>query len=184
MTLIVRLWHTDRMPFKGQYTSLRNYTPEEIARYAGKVKKCPRCGEVKEVISGFGLRRPYDPPNKKAYVMPRVHCRACDTKESNRRRKENNHPSDSAAARMVEWKRTYYAPKSEFRKKFLARSKSRYHFKKRMPCEVAGCEDLGERHHENYDLPLNIRWLCRRHHRESHVDGQKSCRELPKMPKS
>lgn len=33
----------------------------------------------------------------------------------------------------------------------------------RMPCEVCG-ELKSEAHHENYRMPLQIKWLCRRHH--------------------
>ena len=35
-------------------------------------------------------------------------------------------------------------------------------------CSVIGCNELGERHHSNYDEPLEIIWLCRKHHKELH----------------
>lgn len=34
-------------------------------------------------------------------------------------------------------------------------------------CEV--CEKPGEAHHDDYAQPLNIRWLCRSHHRQHHA---------------
>jgi hypothetical protein len=35
------------------------------------------------------------------------------------------------------------------------------------PCEV--CEDLKvEAHHDDYNQPYNVRWLCFKHHREHH----------------
>ena len=34
------------------------------------------------------------------------------------------------------------------------------------PCEICGAK--AEAHHDNYDKPLEIRWLCFRHHREWH----------------
>ena len=37
----------------------------------------------------------------------------------------------------------------------------------REPCEVCG-KDKAEAHHENYDEPFNITWLCIVHHREVH----------------
>lgn len=34
------------------------------------------------------------------------------------------------------------------------------------PCEV--CGSPGQRHHDDYDKPLEIRWLCLAHHGEAH----------------
>lgn len=34
----------------------------------------------------------------------------------------------------------------------------------RQICEIDGCVELGERHHDDYSKPLKIRWLCHRHH--------------------
>jgi hypothetical protein len=31
-------------------------------------------------------------------------------------------------------------------------------------CQVVGCNKLGVRHHSDYDKPLEIIWLCPRHH--------------------
>lgn len=38
----------------------------------------------------------------------------------------------------------------------------------RQPCEVEGCDELGERHHDDYNEPTIVRWLCRRHHMAEH----------------
>jgi hypothetical protein len=38
----------------------------------------------------------------------------------------------------------------------------------RQICSVVGCNELGERHHPDYDKPLKIIWLCRNHHKEYH----------------
>jgi len=34
------------------------------------------------------------------------------------------------------------------------------------PCEVCGCEK-SEAHHEDYSKPLEINWLCKKHHIEA-----------------
>ena len=38
---------------------------------------------------------------------------------------------------------------------------------KKMPCFICGNLN-SEAHHENYDRPLDIIWLCRKHHLEHH----------------
>lgn len=38
----------------------------------------------------------------------------------------------------------------------------------RGPCEVCGNMRV-DGHHEDYSKPLEVRWLCRKHHREEHA---------------
>jgi hypothetical protein len=36
-----------------------------------------------------------------------------------------------------------------------------------MPCEV--CKETNvDAHHDDYNKPLDVRWLCKKHHREHH----------------
>lgn len=39
----------------------------------------------------------------------------------------------------------------------------------REPCEVCGKEHT-HGHHDDYDRPLNVRWLCPEHHRQWHAE--------------
>ena len=39
----------------------------------------------------------------------------------------------------------------------------------KQPCEVCKSEDA-EAHHEDYSKPLDVRWLCRSHHRQRHME--------------
>ena len=41
-------------------------------------------------------------------------------------------------------------------------------------CEVAGCTARPEAHHADYSLPLDVTWLCSKHHAQTH----KLAREL------
>lgn len=38
----------------------------------------------------------------------------------------------------------------------------------RKPCEVCGTDKV-DAHHEDYDRPLDVRWLCRKHHKQAHA---------------
>lgn len=42
----------------------------------------------------------------------------------------------------------------------------------RMPCEVCGSEK-SHAHHDDYDKPLNVMWLCAIHHKERHKQLKK-----------
>lgn len=39
----------------------------------------------------------------------------------------------------------------------------------RLPCEQCGATDNVEAHHDDYARPLEVRWLCRRHHIDEHL---------------
>jgi hypothetical protein len=39
----------------------------------------------------------------------------------------------------------------------------------RGPCEVCGSREGVEGHHEDYSKPLDVRWLCREHHKALHA---------------
>ncbi|WBU62103.1 hypothetical protein [Paracoccus albus] len=41
----------------------------------------------------------------------------------------------------------------------------------RQPCEVCG-HPKTDAHHDDYDAPLQVRWLCRQHHTRLHNGGE------------
>jgi len=41
---------------------------------------------------------------------------------------------------------------------------------KKMPCEI--CGNKAQAHHSDYDKPLNINWLCRKHHADWHLNNK------------
>lgn len=58
-----------------------------------------------------------------------------------------------------------YPEKEEARRKvYYAILKGRL---KRQPCEVCGNKKV-HGHHKDYSKPLDVNWLCRKHHREVH----------------
>ncbi len=40
------------------------------------------------------------------------------------------------------------------------------------PCEVIDCTEKAEKHHEDYSKPLDVRWLCKKHHTLLHRKEQ------------
>lgn len=40
----------------------------------------------------------------------------------------------------------------------------------KMPCEVCNTEEDVQAHHDDYNKPFDVRWLCRTHHREHHLN--------------
>ena len=39
------------------------------------------------------------------------------------------------------------------------------------PCEVCGEVDPVHAHHDDYEKPMSIRWLCSVHHKQWHSDN-------------
>ncbi|KKM65013.1 hypothetical protein LCGC14_1495510 [marine sediment metagenome] len=70
------------------------------------------------------------------------------------------------AYQAIKKNRTKYPQKNKIRdltSKRINREKTLI----RLPCEVCGNKD-SEAHHFNYEHPLNINWLCKKHHGEVH----------------
>lgn len=58
--------------------------------------------------------------------------------------------------------------------KAKARHRLPYHLRtgniQKKPCEVCGSVENLEAHHDDYSAPLQVRWLCRRHHKQLHKE--------------
>jgi hypothetical protein len=86
--------------------------------------------------------------------------------------------------RLTEERRLYYEENrpgilsnlAAYRGKFREHAKARRIFNnavskgdiKRLPCFVCGVEN-SEGHHADYSQPLDVVWLCRTHHRQTHA---------------
>ena len=66
-------------------------------------------------------------------------------------------------------RRERYATDPEYRRKVLARVAAAKHRPERQPCERCG-DPNADRHHDDYDKPLEVRWLCRSCHIKHHAE--------------
>lgn len=105
-------------------------------------KFCTRCGKLKP-ISMFGN-------DSSSYDGLRFWCRQC----SNQAARESTHRSRlrRSEQRIV-----------SFAKKVIRDATRNAHFKPQK-CSVVGCNEVGQRHHVNYNNPDEFCWLCRKHH--------------------
>lgn len=106
-------------------------------------------------------------------------CRACH----NAHRRAKRRPGSAVPYEKrrqhaaASWRRAYADPAG--RQKIMARMTlrkaiSRGHVQ-RQPCEVCGFQPA-EGHHDDYAKPLDVRWLCRPHHRAHHQAEREAAR--------
>jgi hypothetical protein len=66
----------------------------------------------------------------------------------------------------------YYYASEERRRRHICRSYLKAYVRagriERKPCEICGDTKV-EGHHHDYTKPLDVRWLCVKHHRECHA---------------
>jgi hypothetical protein len=95
------------------------------------------------------------------------HCSCCGESHS---RKGQRYCANCHAAYMRLWRPKYGKLTAEQRLKSRARAYANVYQKrgKLVPelCEV--CGGKAEKHHPDYGRPLEVKWLCRIHHRELH----------------
>lgn len=112
-------------------------------------------------------------------------CRKCYMRtymqEYRKRKPQTTEQKEAAVERARQWARAnrerYNESSREYRlrhpEKVAARSKLNDAIKlgkiERGDCEVCGRADA-HAHHEDYSKPLDVRWLCSRHHTDEHQE--------------
>lgn len=118
----------------------------------GEVKRrCRKCGAVKP------LTEFYAPPS---WGRSDTVCKKC-LRESNRKY-DREHP-DRHRRRVYKYERSH--PEVVRAHGAVQRALKSGELV-RQPCEVCGNPD-SEAHHDDYEKPLEVQWLCRLHHREA-----------------
>lgn len=136
-----------------------------------KTKKCHKCDTEKE-IKEFGK-------DKTKSTGVRSTCKECGKKYDSERRKTRKRKSYMKAFH------SYYAKSGmatkvdrKYRKKYPRKHKAhklvRVAIKNgsvtKQPCEICG-ELNTHAHHDNYNKPLEVRWLCCKHHNDWHKEN-------------
>jgi len=132
------------------------------------MKKCFKCNQEKPLSDFYKHKLMAD-----GYLGK---CKSCAKNDSYERR----HNSD-AREKILEYDRARgnrqsYSYVKEFREKYPKKYKAHciinnaIRNKKlfREPCIICGKENA-HAHHDDYDKPLNVRWLCPEHHMQWHA---------------
>ena len=105
-------------------------------------------------------------------------CKEC-RKELNKKYKEENREKCLLLTRdHYRRNKDLYIERARLRNKNSVKSKAVFKVNAaikagklvRQPCEECGAEK-SEGHHDDYAKPLEVRWLCRSHHRQWHIDN-------------
>jgi hypothetical protein len=122
---------------------------------------CIHC-KIEKPFSDFAVRT-----NRKVGVYG--HCRECDAKKSKlgyEKHKEKRREAIRGKRKVVKLKSP---EKVAARDKVSNAVRDGRLFKK--PCEVCSKKKV-EAHHPDYSKPLDVKWLCTKHHKELHRKAQ------------
>lgn len=134
------------------------------------MKKCFKCGEEKpldEFYTHIGMADGHlgkckecaKEDTKKNYLLKRE-------KYTKYERARAQTPKRKAMAIMYQKKRRLRSPQ-KYKANTMVGNAIRDGYLKKQPCVICGDEN-SQAHHDNYDLPFQVVWLCRAHHLERH----------------
>lgn len=133
------------------------------------MKTCSKCNELKPLVEYYKHAQMKDGHLNK--------CKSCTKKDVHFYRHESQHREKVLAYDKARGSRQPNKYLKEYRakypKKYKAHSIVNYAIKSkklfREPCEICNKEKT-HAHHDDYDKPLNVRWLCSEHHHAWHVE--------------
>jgi hypothetical protein len=150
----------------------------ERARYLEKSKPdCATCGKIKENVRDAYC---HECKNERSRLKSFIEDRRPKNKEGRKttcshcgREKEGSYLNESYCAHCKYYKKKLLRPYRSDEQK-LKDAARKLAYKKimegslvRQPCEV--CEEIKvDAHHDDYSKPFDVRWLCKKHHREHH----------------
>lgn len=132
-------------------------------------KICFKCGAEKPLLEFYRHKQMADGHFNK--------CKDCARKDSTKRRwkkidevREYDRKRGSRQYRgcLKEWREKY--PKKYFAHNCINNAVRHGHMKP-SPCCICGTKENIVGHHDDYDRPYEVRWMCQAHHSQWHRDN-------------
>ena len=122
--------------------------------FLNKCKECTKKDNRANRLSKEGYYKEYD--RKRANLPHRVKARQ-EYQKTDSGKKAGNKAKLNFIVRNPKKRQCHVAVHNALRDGVLVKR----------PCEVCGAENV-EAHHNDYNKPLEVRWLCKKHHDEWH----------------
>ena len=134
--------------------------------------KCNKCNKEQQESEFYPRNRVCKTCTKARVKERAVRADVIDSVRASKRKYANSEKGRESAKRCGD--RYYKNPKN--RKKVNAKESVRRAVKSgkitKSNCEICGCEKALA-HHDDYNKPLDVRWLCTIHHNEWHgINGE------------
>jgi hypothetical protein len=129
--------------------------PQTADGLLGKCKDCCKTSTKTNYINNQAHYQEYD--RQRDQLPHRIQMRA-EYAATDRGRKRGAAAKQAWAERNPEKLKAQWAAQNAVRDGRL---------KRKTECEVCGSEKNIEKHHDDYSKPLEVRWLCKKHHWEA-----------------
>ena len=137
-------------------------------------KTCFKCGAERPLTDFY--KHPQMPDGR---VNKCKECNKRDVRNNRKKKVEYYRDYDKKRSKEEDRKRHLSENCKKMRERYPEKYKARTILgnavrdgkMKRLPCEVCGSTDRIHGHHEDYNFPLTVRWLCAVHHKEVHSNG-------------
>lgn len=132
-------------------------------------KQCFRCGAVKPLGEFYKHKGMADGHLNK--------CKECAKKDVRENRKDKveyyrDYDRKRGSRQSYDYIKEY---REKYPKKYRATNMVNNAIRSgnlhKEPCEVCGTTEKVHAHHDDYDKPLNVRWLCAAHHSQWHKEN-------------
>ena len=129
--------------------------PETADGLLGKCKECTKANSASNRKANHEYYVAYD--KKRNQLLHRIEARA-EYAATEQGRERGNAAKHAWSDRNPEKRKASVAANNALRDGRLER---------KTKCEICGGEKNIEKHHDDYNKPLEVRWLCKRHHWEA-----------------